>query len=168
MCLTPCISKDSARLDVCIDQMLAQVLSLYQRALHVSGCHVSKPDPILCAHSHTRCGQPYHRPPLLCPHSPNQLVSFRVLAPSADRADLVNCDMTTDADTLVSNQTLLSPLCLCYRYAPYCTARTTHSTAVAHVLRIHTPVHQTDGPPKVLQHIFFRSGIHRARVGGCI
>ena len=117
------------------------MLSLYQRALHASGCHVSKPDHFLCARNHTYCGHPYRlQPPLPCPHSPNQLVSFRVLAPSADWADLVNCDMTTDADTWVSNRTLLSPLCLCYRHAPYCTTRTTHRTAVAHVLRLLTLV----------------------------
>ena len=104
----------SYRLDVCIDQTLAQVLSLYQRALHASGCHISTPNPILCALSHTRCGQSYRlRPPLPCPNCPNRLVSFCVLAPSADQADLVNRDMTTDADTWVPNQTL----CNLYAYA---------------------------------------------------
>ena len=109
----------------------------HSNSCQLVGCHVSQPDHFLCARNHTYCGHPYRlQPPLPCPHSPNQLVSFRVLARSADRADLVHCDMTTDADTRVSNQTLLSPLCLCYRYAPYCTARTTHRTAVAHVLRL--------------------------------
>ena len=110
---------------------------------HASGCHVSTPDPFLCARSHTRCGQPYQlRLPLSCAHGSNQLVSFRALAPSADRADLVNRDMTTDADTWVPHRTPMSPLCLCYRYAPYCTTRTPHSTTVAHVLPLRTLVLQ--------------------------
>ena len=111
--------------------------NLIPEGAHASGCHVSTPDPFLCAHSHTLCGTPYHlRPPLSCPHSSDQLVCFRVHTPSADRSDLVNCDMTTDADTWVPNRTPMSPLCLCYRYATYCIVRTTLSTAVAHVLRL--------------------------------
>ena len=108
--------------------MIRHLLSaiLIPEGAHASGCHVSTPDPFLCAHSHTRCGQPYHlRLPLSCPHGSKQLVYFRVLAHSADRTGLVNRDMTTDADTRVPNRTPMSPLCLCYRYAPYCTARTT-------------------------------------------
>ena len=119
------------RRDVCIDQVLAQCYPYVQRAMHASGCYPNKPNPFLWLAA-THCGCPclYRQPPHLCPHSPNELVCFRVLAPSADQTDLVNCDMTTDADTRVSNQTAMSPLC------PNCTAQTTRSTMVAHVLQL--------------------------------
>ena len=42
----------------------------------------------------------------------------------------------TDADIWVPNRTPMSPLCLCYRYASYCTARTRLSTALVHVPRL--------------------------------